>query len=110
MAQGREKVTDATDPDEIEQLRAAEGEDLKESLEIGREGEEGHPNHWPEAEGQEFKDSMLDFFDRCQNLHLEVMRAIAVGLGIEENWFDSYCDTGDNTLRWVAFDEHRLGA
>lgn len=109
VAQGREKVTDATDPDEIEQLRAAEGEDLKESLEIGREEEEGHPNHWPKAEGQEFKDSMLDFFDRCQNLHLEVMRAIAVGLGIEETWFDPYCDTGDNTLRCVDFDASAFG-
>ena len=88
VAQGREKVTDATDPNEIEQLRAAEGEDLKESLEIGREGEEGHPNSWPEVEGEEFKKSMLEFFDLCKGLHVNVMRAIAVGLGIEEGWFD----------------------
>lgn len=101
VAQGREKVTDATDPEEIEQLRAAEGEDLKESLEIGREGEEGHPNSWPEVDGEEFKADMLDFFDKCKDLHVQVMRAIAVGLGIEETWFDSYCDKGDNTLRYV---------
>jgi isopenicillin N synthase-like dioxygenase len=101
VAQGREKVTDATDAAEIEELRAAEGEDLKESLEIGREGEKDHPNHWPEVEGEEFKESMLDFFDKCKDLHVQVMRAIAVGLGIEETWFDSYCDKGDNTLRFV---------
>lgn len=101
VAQGREKVTDATDAKEIEELRAAEGEDLKESLEIGREGEEGHPNHWPEVDGEEFKATMMDFFDRCKDLHVQVMRAIAVGLGIEETWFDSYCDNGDNTLRCV---------
>jgi isopenicillin N synthase-like dioxygenase len=100
VAQGREKVTDATDAAEIEELRAAEGEDLKESLEIGREGEEGHPNSWPEVdEGEEFKKSMLEFFDVCKELHVNVMRAIAVGLGIEEGWFDGYCDKGDNTLR-----------
>jgi isopenicillin N synthase-like dioxygenase len=100
VAQGREKVTDATDAAEIEELRAAEGEDLKESLEIGREGEEGHPNSWPEVdEGEEFKKSMLEFFDVCKELHVNVMRAIAVGLGIEEGWFDGFCDRGDNTLR-----------
>lgn len=102
VAQGREKVTDATDPKEIEELRAAEGEDLKESLEIGREGEEGHPNSWPEVDGEEFKATMLEFFDKCKDLHVQVMRAIAVGLGIEETWFDSYCDKGDNTLRRVV--------
>lgn len=101
VAQGREKVTDATDAREIEELRAAEGEDLKESLEIGREGEEGHPNHWPEVDGEKFKATMMDFFDKCKDLHVQVMRAIAVGLGIEESWFDSYCDNGDNTLRCV---------
>ena len=110
VAQGREKVTDATDPREIEELRAAEGEDLKESLEIGREGEEGHPNSWPEVDGEEFKESMLEFFDKCQDLHVQVMRAIAVGLGIEETWFDSYCDKGDNTLRCVLLAIDSLGA
>jgi hypothetical protein len=108
VAQGREKVTDATDAEEIEQLRAAEGEDLKESLEIGREGEEGLPNHWPEKDGEEFKASMLDFFDKCKDLHVNVMRAIAVGLGIEEGWFDSYCDKGDNTLRYIPPHYHRI--
>ena len=42
---------------------------------------------------------MLEFFDVCKELHVNVMRAIAVGLGIEEGWFDGYCDKGDNTLR-----------
>lgn len=103
VAQGREKVTDETDAHEIELLRAAEGEDLKESLEIGREGEEGHPNHWPKVDGEQFKTRMLDFFDRCKDLHVQVMRAIAVGLGIDERWFDEYCDVGDNTLRLLHY-------
>lgn len=103
VAQGREKVTDATDADEIEQLRAAEGEDIKESLEIGREGEFNHPNHWPEVDGEAFKARMLDFFERCKTLHVQVMRAIAVGLGIDERWFDEYCDVGDNTLRLLHY-------
>ncbi|KAG8630042.1 hypothetical protein KVT40_001661 [Elsinoe batatas] len=101
-AQGQEKVTDATDPEEIKRIREAEGEDLKETMEIGREGEAGLPNHWPEGE-EEWKEWMLGFFDKCKGLHVEVMRAIAVGLGIEEGWFDQYCDGGDNTLRLLHY-------
>ena len=31
------------------------------------------------------------------------MRAIAVGLGIEEGWFDGFTDVGDNTLRLLHY-------
>lgn len=75
-------------------------------MEIGREGEEGLPNHWPDKfdeEGREFKRVMSDFFSRCKELHIEVMRAIAVGLRIEESWFDGFCDKGDNTLRLLHY-------
>lgn len=48
---------------------------------------------------------MVDFFDQCKNLHFNIMRAIAVGLGIDEFWFDSYCDAGDNTLRLLHYPE-----
>lgn len=102
---GREKTTDSTDPAEIEKIRATAGPDLKESFEIGREGEEGLPNHWPDhdEDGKIFKQRMLEFHDDCKNLHMLVMRAIAVGLGIEETFFDEYCQAGDNTLRLLHY-------
>jgi isopenicillin N synthase-like dioxygenase len=106
VTQGREKVTDILDANDVEKLREQEGQDLKESFEIGREGEADHPNHWPDgfdAEGKEFKSQMMDFFDQCKKLHMQVMRAIAVGLDIEEGWFDSYTDDGDNTLRLLHY-------
>ncbi|KXT13415.1 hypothetical protein AC579_9919 [Pseudocercospora musae] len=105
---GREKTTDATDPAEIERIRAAEGADLKESMEIGREGVPGCPNNWPDAfdeEGKVFKQKMLEFHDLGKNLHREIMRAIAVGLGIDESWFDNFTDGGDNTLRLLHYPE-----
>lgn len=94
---GREKnaLPDETD---IESLRA-QAPDLKESLEIGREDEPGHPNLWlkpnPSHDGGEmwaekFKTVMIDFHHRLKDLHMQVMRAIAVGLGIEEKWFDGF--------------------
>lgn len=106
-AHGREKVTQLVDNGDVEALRAAVP-DLKESFEIGREGEEGLPNMWPnrfDDEGQAFKDVMLEFFDRCKDLHMQVMRAVAMGLGIEEAWFDGFTDGGDNTLRLLHYPE-----
>lgn len=102
---GREKTTDSTDPAEIEKIRATAGPDLKESFEIGREGEKDLPNHWPDydEEGKQFKQKMLEFHDAGKNLHMQVMRAIAVGLGIEEKFFDEYCEIGDNTLRLLHY-------
>ncbi|GAB7354216.1 hypothetical protein MBLNU459_g4760t1 [Dothideomycetes sp. NU459] len=107
VRQGREKTTDLTDPKEIEALRAMQGADIKESLEIGREGVKGMENKWPDFddEGVKFKEIMLDFFNQCKDLHVEVMRAIAVGLDIDGTWFDGFCDGGDNTLRLLHYPE-----
>lgn len=106
VCQGREKVTDLTDANEILAKRSEEGADLKESLEIGREGVPGQPNRWPDqldGKGKDFKHHMIEFFDQCKQLHVSIMRAIAVALGLEETWFDKYCDAGDNTLRLLHY-------
>lgn len=108
VAHGREKTTSLTDVAEIAKLKAAVP-DLKESFEIGREGEAGHPNNWPSEHGMTdaaavpFKDTMLDFFEQCKGLHVEVMRAIAVGMGLQESYFDGFTDVGDNTLRLLHY-------
>ncbi|KAI0166353.1 thymine dioxygenase [Xylariaceae sp. FL1272] len=105
-APGREKTTTLTDLEDVKKLRDGVP-DLKESLEIGREGEPDLPNHWPKEEGElvGFKETMLEFHDKCKDLHVEVMRAIALGLGIDEHWFDNYTDIGDNTLRLLHYPE-----
>ena len=80
--------------------------DLKESMEIGRDDEAAHPNRWPDGideEGVKFRETMVDFFDRCKELHRLVMGAIALGLGYEEGFFDDYVKTGDNTLRLLHY-------
>ncbi len=103
---GREKVTNMADKSDVEALRAAVP-DLKESLEIGKEGEEGCPNQWPKKgdweDAEAFKETMVAFFDTCKGLHAQVMRAMALGLGIEEGWFDGFVDKGDNTLRLLHY-------
>lgn len=48
---------------------------------------------------------MMEFFDQCKDLRIAIVRAIAVGLDIDEHWFDSYGDAGDNTLRLLHYPE-----
>lgn len=82
---------------------------MKETIEIGREGVEGHPNQWPDKfddQGKEFTEFMKTFFLTLKDLHINVMRAIAVGMlgGLDaENFFDTYTDKGDNNLRLLHY-------
>jgi isopenicillin N synthase-like dioxygenase len=46
---------------------------------------------------------MLEFFEECKLMHVEVMRAIAVGMGLDETFFDTFVDVGDNTLRLLHY-------
>ncbi|KAH8599676.1 hypothetical protein B0O99DRAFT_649655 [Bisporella sp. PMI_857] len=91
VAHGREKTTTLTSKEE--------------SFEIGREGAEGMPNNWPsgDEDAETFKNVMIDFHNQAKDLHIEVMRAIAVGMGLEGSYFDSYTDVGDNTLRLLHY-------
>ncbi|KKA17527.1 Uncharacterized protein T310_8533, partial [Rasamsonia emersonii CBS 393.64] len=94
---GREKVTQSSDVASIAALRRT-NPDLKESMEIGRDGVPGLPNRWPDHlddEGKAFKRVMQDFFARGQDLHVKVMRAIALGMGLPETFFDAFVDKAD---------------
>ncbi|KAL8665718.1 MAG: hypothetical protein Q9202_002028 [Teloschistes flavicans] len=100
--QGLEKVSLSLSKDDVALDRGDAGEDQKESFEIGRDDEEGYPNRWPE-EDREFKTVMLDFFERCRKLHAVVMKAIAIGLGLDAEFFADYVKQGDNTLRLLHY-------
>jgi isopenicillin N synthase-like dioxygenase len=108
VASGREKVTlaDQNDRAAIAALRAS-NPDLKESMEIGREGVPGQPNRWPstlDAEGRAFTHDMQSFFTQCKTLHIELMRAIALALpSVSPDFFDAYTDKGDNNLRLLHY-------
>lgn len=106
VAYGREKVTQSDNAEEIAKLRAS-NPDLKESMEIGKEGVEGMPNQFPDRfgdeEGLQFTSTMKKFFLTCKDLHMNVMRAIGVGMGLEEHFFDEYTDGGSNNLRLLHY-------
>lgn len=103
---GREKVSSAATKEEVAKDREGGGEDMKESYEIGREGEAGYPNRWPDrldSEGAAFKLTMEGFFERCKEVHAALMRGIALGMGLEDDFFDSFVKMGDNTLRLLHY-------
>ena len=103
---GREKVSQGATKEDVAKDRQGAGEDLKESFEIGREGEEGCPNRWPderEREGAEFKLTMGGFFERCKVVHAVLMKGIAIAMGLEADFFEDYVKVGDNTLRLLHY-------
>ncbi|KAL9007880.1 MAG: hypothetical protein Q9173_006940 [Seirophora scorigena] len=109
---GMEKTSLGLSKEEVSQeRRGEEGEDQKESFEIGRDDEDGCPNRWPQNDGDPgFKATMLDFFERCKRLHATVMQAIALALGLESSFFADYVRRGDNTLRLLHYPAVPAGA
>ncbi|OAA66022.1 thymine dioxygenase [Niveomyces insectorum RCEF 264] len=116
-APGREKVTQLKDVADVAKLKAAVP-DIKESFEIGREDEPGFPNPWPDETATAatpsssapapppltgFRATMQDFHARCQAVHVAVMDAIAVGMGLPSGFFHGFVDAGDNTLRLLHY-------
>ena len=46
---------------------------------------------------------MLDFYTAAHNLHLEVMRAVAIGLKLPQTFFDDKCNEAWHTLRLLHY-------
>ncbi|GLB34027.1 putative 2OG-Fe(II) oxygenase [Lyophyllum shimeji] len=100
---GRERVTQSADPAEIAALRAT-APDFKQSMEIGRDWDAEWKNQWPqESDAPGFKRTMLDFYQTCHDLHASVMRSIALGLNLEEGFFDSKINEQCHNLRLLSY-------
>ncbi|ETW84068.1 hypothetical protein HETIRDRAFT_314440, partial [Heterobasidion irregulare TC 32-1] len=100
---GRERTTQSADPAEIAKLRAT-APDSKESMEIGRDWDTTWKNRWPqESAVPGFKQTMLEFFQTCHELHVFVMRSIALGLDLEEAYFDNKIDQQYHNLRLLSY-------
>ncbi|GAA5822175.1 hypothetical protein JCM11251_004881 [Rhodosporidiobolus azoricus] len=107
VRQGRERVTQATSAEEIAKLRE-QAPDYKETMEIGKDYKEGdldspYENRWPDAEFPEFKPFMNDFFATCHKLHLEIMRALALAMGLGESFFDTKVNQQAHNLRLLNY-------
>ena len=76
--------------------------DLKEGYYVSRDLPQDHPqvkaekfahgpNVWPESLGEPFRDTCMDYLNRVMKLTEEVMRAMAMSLGYEADFFDEFC-------------------
>src|SRR5688572_27048397 len=87
---GREKVSQLVfDRDAIESLRKVP--DYKESFDLGREGDDHTPNIWPPEDVLPgFRSFFVRFYEACYAVELDILRAIAIGLGLDERFFYQY--------------------
>ncbi|KAL1761578.1 hypothetical protein FB107DRAFT_269182 [Schizophyllum commune] len=103
VAVGRERVTQSQDAAAIAAMRE-KAPDYKESMEIGRDWDSVWPNQWPtDEELPTFKPFMLSFFQTCHELHMVVMRSIALGLDLQEDFFDDKIDKQCHNLRLLSY-------
>lgn len=103
VEQGRERVTQSSDATEIAEMRA-KAPDSKETMEIGRDWDSTWENKWPkEQDCPGFKETMLQFFQTCHELHCQVLRSVAMGLDLQENFFDDKIHEQYHNLRLLSY-------
>ncbi|KAI9513323.1 Clavaminate synthase-like protein [Russula earlei] len=104
---GRERTTQSTDAAVIAELRS-KAPDTKESMEIGRDWDKTWRN--PLAAGKRRPRIQADdagFFSSmrqtCHEVHTVIMRAIALGLDLDEKFFDDKINEQYHNLRLLSY-------
>lgn len=83
----------------VEKAKDQDVGDLKEFWHVGPENVEGAvANLWPE-EVEGFRDDVLALYDALTGVGDKVLRAIALGLDLPEDYFVNKVDKGDTILR-----------
>ncbi|WP_120077851.1 isopenicillin N synthase family dioxygenase [Aurantiacibacter odishensis] len=83
--------------------------DLKEFWHVGRSLPEGHPlsdvmqpNLWP-AELPEFRETFEELFSAFEATGARILSAIALHLGLEEDWFTPTVKDGNSVMRLLHY-------
>ncbi|KAH3662178.1 hypothetical protein OGAPHI_005426 [Ogataea philodendri] len=100
---GREKVVQMVfDKSQIEELRKKP--DVKESFDMGNEENKELANFWPDQDDiPAFKEYCLYYYKLCTVLSKKVLRAIALGMGLDEEFLTSYHTKSNNQLRLLHY-------
>lgn len=92
-----------------EQAKGHSTPDLKEFFQIGQFVPDDHPlkkeypdNIWPN-EIPEMAEVAKEIFQRLEKTGMEMLRAIALYLGLEENYFDAKVTHGNSILRAIHY-------
>jgi len=83
--------------------------DLKEFWHVGRDLPEGHrlsdsmpPNIWP-TRPEGFRETFAPLYDEFDRVGGELLSAIALYLGLDEDWFDGPISDGNSVLRLLHY-------
>ncbi|KAF8531526.1 thymine dioxygenase [Gautieria morchelliformis] len=103
-AMGVEKISQHRyDAEELAEHRT-EAPDAKESFDCGDEESNDMPNIWlPDGILSGFKESCLEFIWLCHELELLVMRALALGFHLPEDYFLATHTGANNQLRLLHY-------
>jgi len=97
----QEKVTQLSDSGDEPAIVSP---NMKESFDCGSENDEFMPNIWlPEGVLPGFNEACSSFFWKCRKVELNLLRALALGFGLEEEWFLSYHGAANNQLRLLHY-------
>lgn len=93
----------------VETAKGYSAHDLKEFYHVGRDLPAGHPyrdhmadNIWPD-EVRDFHDSTYELYTALDNLGKKVLRAIAVYLGLDKEFFTPLVRDGNSVLRLLHY-------
>ncbi|KAI1462701.1 Clavaminate synthase-like protein [Annulohypoxylon moriforme] len=104
---GLEKVSQDIfkDGDEAKEAENRKILDVKESYEIGSEESELQPNVWlPQDVLPGFREFMVPFYWKCFGAGKELLRALAIGIGLEdEDFFLRFHSGENNQLRLLHY-------
>ncbi|KAM4067147.1 2OG-Fe(II) oxygenase superfamily protein [Hirsutella rhossiliensis] len=100
---GVEKTTQMMfDDEDISESRKVP--DCKESFEIGSDENARMPNIWPpEHEVPGFREFFGRFYDACYGVEVKLLKAIAVGMGLDEGYFLDYHSKTNNQIRLLHY-------
>ncbi|KDR77895.1 hypothetical protein GALMADRAFT_94385 [Galerina marginata CBS 339.88] len=111
-APGREKVVrlghlddrDSGGEMENKNVHAEIQRDIKESFEVGREDNAEMPNIWfPESVIPGFKEACVGFYWSCYEIEKTILKALALGFNLSEDFFLQYHSNADNQLRLLHY-------
>ncbi|EJT99994.1 flavonol synthase/flavanone 3-hydroxylase [Dacryopinax primogenitus] len=77
---------------------------VREAMELSRDDVPAFPNRWPsESSLPGFRAFCLQFFSTCHHTQLQILSAIALGLGLPEEYFSPYHSEAENQLRFLFY-------
>lgn len=98
-----------------QKLEPGAAADTKEAIYIGEDLPVNHPrvlageyncgpNLYPQALGKPFEDTCMEYYYAARSLAQDVMKAIALGLGLDVSYFDDFCnDRPSSILRLIHY-------